>query len=239
MMANKGTKDKASDYGSTGWSPFGDWSAYPDNPLKDWVATGGLPQDIKDSATRAKELLSAGVATPPQGMTVEDAIDSINRGLLDAESALADASKFLDNAGNGSPNLNASNDTSDLSGTGGATAGQTLTPDQDALSGSVLRKGKTNTIGHTNATGLGNVQLNNLLDMSDSETGRSLTIWERATRRYYGKNNDRLLFLARLEFIRQEAAQKLKKSSAPPLAVATPSEKKTPPAKMQPASWRN
>ncbi len=58
---------------------------------------------------------------------------------------------------------------------------------------------------------LGSVDWNGLLDMLDSKTGKSLTLWQRATRRYQGgPSGKRAVMLARMEIIRKTAIAKMK-----------------------------
>jgi hypothetical protein len=70
-------------------------------------------------------------------------------------------------------------------------------------------------VGPTTAN-LDNMQWNGLLDMKDPKTGRSLTIWERATRRYMGTpDGQRGFTMARLEHLRKRSQKELAKESEP------------------------
>jgi hypothetical protein len=61
------------------------------------------------------------------------------------------------------------------------------------------------------------VEWNGGLDMVDSETGKSLTIWERATRRYMGTPEGKRGFtMARIEHLRKQSNPKLAKASGTP-----------------------
>ncbi len=61
--------------------------------------------------------------------------------------------------------------------------------------------------GPADRSGLGKARLNGGLDMLDDETGKSLTIWQRATRRYQGDSRgSRALFMAKMEYMRKKAA---------------------------------
>jgi len=65
-------------------------------------------------------------------------------------------------------------------------------------------------VGPANTEGLGNAIPLNGLTMIDEATGKELTLWQRATRRYQGEQGSRALRLARVEFTRQEVkARKL------------------------------
>jgi hypothetical protein len=68
--------------------------------------------------------------------------------------------------------------------------------------------GAVGKVGPINAK-LGKVEWNGGLDMVDSETGKSLTLWERATRRYMGSPDGKRGFtLARIEFVRKQSIPK-------------------------------
>jgi hypothetical protein len=61
---------------------------------------------------------------------------------------------------------------------------------------------------------------NGLLDMIDSNSGKSLTLWQRATRRYQGgPKGRRALTMARMEHIRKTAIAKLKSQKGTPSAA--------------------
>jgi hypothetical protein len=65
-------------------------------------------------------------------------------------------------------------------------------------------------VGPASTVGLGNAIPLNGLTMVDELTGKELTLWQRATRRYQGEQGSRALRLARVEFTRQEVkARKL------------------------------
>lgn len=62
--------------------------------------------------------------------------------------------------------------------------------------------GVGSTVGPKDRSGLGKTVWNGLLDMLDDATGKSLTLWQRATRRYQGERGQRALLMARMEMIR-------------------------------------
>jgi hypothetical protein len=59
-------------------------------------------------------------------------------------------------------------------------------------------------VGPASTEGLGNAIPLNGLTMVDELTGKELTLWQRATRRYQGDQGSRALRLARVEYTRQE-----------------------------------
>jgi|GEM_PF-3595519 len=62
---------------------------------------------------------------------------------------------------------------------------------------------------------LGDVEWNGSLDMIDAKTGKSLTLWERATRRYMGTPDGKRGFtMARIEFLRKQSSPKLASEKA-------------------------
>lgn len=67
-----------------------------------------------------------------------------------------------------------------------------------------------------------------------SEDGNELSIWDRATRRYMGDNErTRGFFLARAEWMRQEAAQRMNVAKAKINEIKAQAEEKTAPQKLQ------
>lgn len=68
------------------------------------------------------------------------------------------------------------------------------------------------------------------MDMVDEKTGAKLTLWQRATRRYYGvPDMNRLNFLARAEFVRAKAIQHAKSNiKAPAPAKVAQGQSKDP-----------
>ncbi len=70
------------------------------------------------------------------------------------------------------------------------------------------------------------VEWNGMLDMLDRNTGKSLTIWQRATRRYQGgPKGKRALMMARFEHIRKTALAQRKSQKGTPVALRKGSEK--------------
>lgn len=88
--------------------------------------------------------------------------------------------------------------------------------------------GKTKA-GPSDRKGLGNALIKNGLTMIDQESGNELTLWQRGTRRYQGgPEGRRARALARMEWIRQEAARKGK--TLPSLADAQTAPTRSPTA---------
>jgi hypothetical protein len=101
------------------------------------------------------------------------------------------------------------------------------------------KKGKNTRTGPNDAV-LGAVTWNGSLDMVDANTGKSLTLWQRATRRYQGdKEGARAFTMARIEHIRSQAHKRLaqaEKSKAPVVAARKPASLATPPPVAPPPS---
>lgn len=76
--------------------------------------------------------------------------------------------------------------------------------DYNGIAGITASRG-TGKVGPVGAS-LGNVEWNGSLDMVDSQSGKSLTLWERATRRYMGTPDGKRGFsMARIEFLRSQS----------------------------------
>jgi hypothetical protein len=88
---------------------------------------------------------------------------------------------------------------------------------------------------------LGNVTWNGSLDMIDAESGKSLTLWQRATRRYQGdKDGTRAFTMARVEYIRSKALKRMaaqeKSKSVPVASARKPASVASPPPVAPPPS---
>jgi hypothetical protein len=172
---------------------------------------GSANNEIRNTLGELRTALNDPNFQPPEGMTREQIEQQIN-----------DGEKALDGFGNpdsafGSLGAGKAGDIN-----GGRAGGKTGSGGAGASSGLGMDDGFGSKVkaGPDNRKGLGKASIKNGLTMIDDETGQELTIWERATRRYQGgPEGRRALSLARMEWMRQEAAKGAKK---PVLATTTP-----------------
>ena len=89
-------------------------------------------------------------------------------------------------------------------------------------------------VGPSDRSALGNARAFGSLELVDEESGKSLTLWQRATRKYQGEDGGkRAYILAKMEFIRSQAL----KQQQMKLAAKSPAEKsKTEPPAVKSAS---
>jgi hypothetical protein len=156
---------------------------------------------IKADLENAKSLFATGDIPLPEGKTPEGMLGELDNALAElgkAESALAtgDLGDILatDGLGNGR---------SGGAGKKGAGGGG-----GDGMGGGAyggFGGGGAVRAGPADRSGLGSALSVNELNMIDEATGKKLTIWQRATRRYQGEGSRRALMMSRAEFIRKEA----------------------------------
>ncbi len=173
------------------------------NPACNADALKNLPNQVG----KFKKGLADGSIKPADGQTLDEALAQADKALSDLDAALTSIGNEIANDGDGNKGKALITGTS----TGG---------DGDFLS-------KAKGIGPVDTTGLGKVLWNGKLDMVDDETGKSLTLWQRATRRHQGDKGTRAFILARMEYLRQGAKKKLIADSAPPKAK-TPASVQSP-----------
>lgn len=100
-------------------------------------------------------------------------------------------------------------------GAGDNKGGATNAAGSFSISGAGNSLGGIGTLGPQNKEGLGAVLFNGSLIAVDDSTGKELTLWQRATRRYLGiqtgvQGTPRGNTLARMEYLRSQAMKKLK-----------------------------
>jgi len=194
----------------------------PDSGLNPLCSPDALKNLSKELAN-AKSMLESGMLTPADGTSLEDALAG-----FDNATAMADAlangtipnvegvsgTDFAGDPGSGNGNK---------AGKGGATS-----VIEGNSGGGLAGFGSDNKIkaGPANRDGLGKTLWNGLLDMVDDESGRSLTIWQRATRRYQGNDGQRAFQLAKIESIRTQKFKITRKDGSAPTKATTPKDKK-------------
>jgi len=171
---------------------------------------------IRDSLNTIRTDLSTPNLKFPDGVS-SDSLNSQVSGGEDALSGLDSGSMTAGkggDSGGGGRGAGAGKDTSKGGAKGVASGGAGLGDDD-------FFGGKTGKAGPVDRKGLGKVTIKNGLTMIDDETGQELTIWQRTTRRYQGgPEGTRAFALARMEWVRQEAAKKGMKAVLPALASA-------------------
>ncbi len=155
---------------------------------------------IKADIENAKSLYATGEIPLPEGKTPEGMLGELDNALAElgkAESALATGDlgdiAATDGLGNGRG--------TGKKGAGGMGGG-------DGMGGGAyggFGGGGAVKAGPADRSGLGSALSVNELNMIDEATGKKLTIWQRATRRYQGEGSRRALMMSRAEFIRKEA----------------------------------
>jgi hypothetical protein len=185
------------------------------NPPKYLCTPDGLV-DAKTDLNLLDELTKTGqvVLTPEQQAGLDTAKSNIDKLIAgDTKGVLeSDGNQFSDyasatagRAGAATPKGIGNGDGSDGGGTGGS-ANWGGTSAGGGLAGGAGGLGKT---GPTGAY-LDKTDWNGQLDMINPNTGKSLTIWERATRRYMGTpDGQRGYTMARIESLRKKSTQTL------------------------------
>jgi hypothetical protein len=153
---------------------------------------------LPDQLALARNLIEQGLAVS-EGQSKEEALASIDSSMAALNSAMSGESTgdlgdiaATDGLGNGR-------------GTGKKGAGGS---GGDGMGGGAyggFGGGGAVKAGPADRSGLGSALSVNELNMIDEATGKKLTIWQRATRRYQGEGSRRALMMSRAEFIRKEA----------------------------------
>ena len=180
------------------------------NPACNADALKNLGSDL----AAAKDLLEQGKLEIPEGKSKDDLLAATNGAMAALNSALAGE------GGNGDDSIDAGGfgDTTGKSkkgGVGSGASGFASTGGVGGLSGLSDLFGLKRA-GPEDRSALGKMAWNGWLDMVDDQTGKSLTIWQRATRRYQGENGARAFMMARTEAIRKQAL----KGTMPKIAQA-------------------
>ncbi len=194
-------------------------------------------ENLKGQLSNVKGQLTQGTLNAPEGQTAEDmlsAIDNANAGLdslLNGEipgSGVETAS--IGDVGTGGKGSGSGKNGSDVLYGGSGSAS-----DFDMLSAMGGGNGKA---GPSDRSGLGRIFFNGGLDAIDEATGKSLTIWQRSTRRYQGdEKGSRAFLMAKVEVMRKLASkgQTMAKAGEAPLkapaASRAPASAKLPPVK--------
>ena len=167
------------------------------NPLCNRYILDNVPPALGNLRTK----LTSGELAPQGGKSLAESLAEIDQAL----GALGALSGNFD--GLGGADLGSS-DTGDLAGSrknGAGRGGQSGFSDSDGGSGSDSSFGSGGKAGPLDRSGLGKTNWNGSLDMLDEATGKSLTLWQRATRRYQGIGGARAFLMARTESIRSQA----------------------------------
>lgn len=171
------------------------------------------PLCASDPAAKFKELTddfrnlaSSGSVPLPDGKTLDEILSELDSQLGTIEAAVkvangemssADGLAALEGAGFG----NFSKD-----GKSGSRSGEAGFEDSGFGSSSSSGGGSGSaSVGPKDRSGLGKTLWNGLLDMLDETSGKSLTLWQRVTRKYQGDRGHRALAMARMELIRNKA----------------------------------
>jgi hypothetical protein len=181
--------------------------------------------------------------TPEQLKELDDAEASIDRLQAgDYEGVIAaNGGNYSDYAGNltGSASLTAPNALHSGGDDNGGTNGSANWAGINSRGAFAGQNGLQ--VGPTGAY-LDKTEWNGALDQIDPRTGKSLTLWQRATRRYMGTpDGQRGYTLARIEGLRQQSIRKLAEASAPkPAKVAKKEPEEAPyvPVVLSPKEFR-
>jgi len=178
------------------------------------------PEGLKNSIAAidlSKKLLSEGVISPPDGQSLDSLmadIDKANKSLSDLASGKAPSELDSGNLGESVAGSGPSGSGKEIGAeiTGGGSGGF-----DDPFG---ANKGKA---GPADRSGLGKASFANGLDMIDDESGKSITLWQRLTRRMQGNQaGDRAFLLAKMEYMRKvtSKSQTLAQNNPPPSQTA-------------------
>jgi hypothetical protein len=196
--------------GPGGGDPFGGAGPCDNDPLcscsgpnaaSNPLCSSNKPQALRDFANKIKDDINSGTLPLPENMTLDDFNSKFDQELGNFDTAVGIANGTIDpSALEGSGFGNFSKD--GKAGAGGSKGGFSEDAVDGASGGGGGSGGLGSTVGPKDRSGLGKTVWNGLLDMLDDATGKSLTLWQRATRRYQGERGQRALLMARMEMIR-------------------------------------
>lgn len=193
-------------------------------------------KNVQDLLNANRDKITNGSMAIPDGTTAADMLAGIDK----ASSGL---SSLLDGKIPGVDTGDLGASMSDLKeGGGGKTGYDTLAGGSDSSGGfdAFGLKGKA---GPNDRTGLGKISYANGLDVVDEATGKSLTIWQRLTRRMQGDGGSRAYLMAKVEYIRKHTAPTVavttaaateKVSVAPPISATSKPAAARAPASLSP-----
>lgn len=176
----------------------------PDAALNPVCSNDALNK-LNENLDAARAVITSGAGVP-EGTDINSALAELDAGQAKLNEALSALSAFesgelspesFANAGKGQGYTGGAAEFDDFGGGGGFGGGSGIKA------------------GPEDRAGLGRAVAINQLDLMDPDTGKNLTLWQRATRRYQGgQDGKRAFHMARVEFIRQQSKKRLAMASA-------------------------